>query len=191
MKRTRRVLVGALVISACVATAATGASANLALHLIYDRGFEQPKIDQPVETFDTGSYLDNEWIVDAGSVDLVQTGTLAAAKGAQSIDLDGSEPGSVTQYMNTGASDLTFTVKFMLAGNPTCGPAVKTVSVRWAGVEVGRFSFDTTGKTPTNMGWVAKKLTVHGTPANPGLSFVSLDPAGSTCGPMIDQVMVS
>jgi choice-of-anchor C domain-containing protein len=181
----RRVLAGALVIAAfgVVTTAA------LATNLAGNGGFEKPKLVSGFQTFSAGQTIGGTWHVDSGSADVVTTTTLAAAKGRQSLDLDGGSVGAVSEPIATTAGH-DYKLGFKLAGNPLCGVKVKTLSVRWNGSEIGHFTFDTTGKTPTNMGWVGKKAVAHATGSTSTLAFVSLDGAGSTCGPEIDAVKV-
>jgi choice-of-anchor C domain-containing protein len=181
----RRALAGALVIAAFgVAT-----TAALATNIAGNGSFESPKLVSGFQTFNAGQTIGGAWHVDSGSADVVVTSTLAAAKGRQSLDLDGGSVGAISQSIPTSAGH-DYKIGFKLAGNPLCGAHVKTVSVRWNGSEVAQFTFDTTGKTPTNMGYLGKKAVGHATGATSTLSFVSLDAPGSTCGPEIDAVKV-
>ncbi len=67
--------------------------------------------------------------------------------------------GSIEQTFLT-TPGATYNVAFDLAGNPGQGalPLVKTLRVSAAG-RFQDFTFDTTGKTPANMGWTTKHFT--------------------------------
>ena len=69
-------------------------------------------------------------------------------------------------------------IRFALAGNFEGSPAVKTVSIFWDGKEIGKETFDTTGRTSTAMGWVYKEYTVKATATATPLAFSSLTEDG-------------
>jgi choice-of-anchor C domain-containing protein len=169
VRRRRRAFACTLAIGALGITAAVAYAVNLTA----DGGFETPVVAGGFQTFGTGSTIGGAWHVDSGSADVVHT-SLAPFKGKQSLDLDGNSPGAISQDVPTAAGN-DYKIAFKLAGNLFCAPVVKTVSVRWNGVEVGRFTFDTTGKSATNMGYVGKKAIGHATGAHSTLQFASLD----------------
>jgi hypothetical protein len=82
-----------------------------------------------------------------------------------------------------------YRIHYSLAGNPEGGPAVKTGKVLVNGVPFQHFSFDTTGKTKAEMGYVRNSFVASIRGAAPTLTFVSTtSPAGH--GPVIDDVSV-
>ncbi len=83
-----------------------------------------------------------------------------------------------------------YTVTYALAGNPGALPVVKTGQVLIDGQDVQDFSFDTTGKTPTNMGYIHRQVTFVATNASTTLTFASTTP-NSARGPVIDDVTVT
>jgi choice-of-anchor C domain-containing protein len=184
-RRARR---GALAAALAAGALAVAASVAYAANLAGDGGFESPVVAGGFQTFPAGSTLGGAWHVDSGSADVVHT-SLAPFKGKQSLDLDGNAPGAISQVVSTSAGK-DYKIAFKLAGNPLCAPVVKTVSVRWNGSEVGQFTFDTTGKTAQNMGYVGKKAIGHATSSSSTLQFASLD-ASSSCGPELDAVKVT
>ncbi len=97
-----------------------------------------------------------------------------------------SGPGSISQTFTTIPGDL-YRVSFDLAGDPGGGLPVKTLRVSAAG-QSQDFTFDTTGKTTTNMGWVAQNWTFTATAATTTLVFQSLDNGAN--GPALDNVKV-
>jgi choice-of-anchor C domain-containing protein len=151
-------------------------------------GFESPVV--PAGTFvrlGVGQHL-GAWTVTAGDVDLSGTGFWQVAEGHQSLDLDGSATrGAVSQSFDT-VPLFAYQVTFALAGNPVAGPAVKTVRVLANGDAVADFSFDVTGKSMTNMGYLTKRATFLATGFTTNLTFAST--TGSGYGPVIDKVRV-
>ncbi len=105
------------------------------------------------------------WTV-GGEIDLVN-GQLpakdlwAAADGNNSVDMNGLSAGSIGQNIVL-SSGSTYTLTYMIAGNtnraePT--PAVKRMSVYIGDTLLIADSFDTTGKTESNMGWEQRTFT--------------------------------
>ncbi len=99
-----------------------------------------------------------------------------AAEGSLSADLNAFEAGFVSQEIPTtpGAS---YTVLFALAGNPGWPQNVKRMQVEAAGASQ-IYSFDTDGRSGTNMGWVEESFEFVATAATTTLTFRSLH-AGS------------
>ncbi|CAL9586271.1 choice-of-anchor C family protein [Streptomyces albus] len=128
------------------------------------------------------------WSVDSGSVDHIGKGFWQAADGDQSVDLNGGGPGKVSQTIRTTAGK-TYTVSYALAGNPEGNQGLRTGRVLVDGQNFQDFSFDTTGKTRANMGYVGRQVTFVATGATTTLSFASTSATGAY-GPVIDDVRV-
>jgi choice-of-anchor C domain-containing protein len=138
----------------------------------------------PGETSLTG------WTIETGSVDSVNA--FQAHDGVMSVDLDGYyQVGAISQNLSV-TPGTSYVLSFWMAGNPASNivgaPPIKTLEVFWGGVSQGTASFDVTGKTDNNMGWVQHQLTLVATGATMNLKFASLSAAGSAFGPMIDDV---
>jgi choice-of-anchor C domain-containing protein len=177
-------LVGALtVVGAFVTTPAEAASG------LSDGGFESPVV--PPHTFHT--YFAGEsvgpWTVTSGSVELNGAGFWQSADGDQSLDLDGADTGAISQTFATNLLT-TYRVSYSLAGNPDDIPAVKTGKVVVNGRVAQNFSFDTTGTSRTNMGYVTKAFTFLSAGTSAKLEFVSTTTPGGY-GPVIDKVSVA
>lgn len=128
------------------------------------------------------------WTVTQGSVDLIGAGFWEAADGDQSVDLDGAfTPGGVAQTFEV-IPLLKYRVTYLLAGNPDSGPMVKTGQVLANGNPIQNFSFDVTGKTRSDMGYVLKRTHFFATSPAATLEFRST--TGSGYGPVIDAVHV-
>lgn len=200
--RRRRLRAGAAVIAMfCgigVAVAApTPASAGTGTQFS-DGSFETPVVTP-------GTFVDvsqgqsiGPWTV-SGLVDLIGAGYWQAADGAQSVDLNGQntsipgESGAVSQTFTT-IPLFAYEVSFALAGNPlsqgdpVAGPLTKTGDVLINGQIVKNFSFNVTGKSPTNMGYVTEEFTFLATGTSTTLEFASTNPGEG--GPVIDNVRV-
>lgn len=196
---TRKTLLGAGIVAGTILT--TAAPALSAGNLVVDGGFESPGVTQDASAVANGYITIPPGTVGAwaatGEVDTV-TGSpdvpiahaywWQAAEGNQSLDLNGLAPGTISQSIPTtiGAS---YTLSFMMAGNPYggSGPAVKQVRVA-AGTTTVDLSFDVTGKTPADMGWRAESLTFTASSASTVISFTSL--SGGSGGVALDKIVV-
>jgi choice-of-anchor C domain-containing protein len=141
-------------------------------------GFQQ--LDAPDTSIDG-------WSVDAGSVDWIGT-YWPAPDGAMSIDMSGADAGTLSQTFDTTIGN-TYTVAFLLSGNPAGPPALKTLEVTATGGTVGMYSHDTTGTDLTTMVWLPQEYSFLATSATTTLSFVST--TAGAFGPAIDNVVVT
>ena len=153
--------------------------------------FENASVD-PGGSFVTladGSTQITGWTVISGDIDYIGL-YWAASNGTRSLDLVGDQNvGGVEQTFDT-VPGATYQVSFDLAGNPQGPPAVKPLQVS-AGAVVQNYTFDTTGKTLSDMGWVTHQLTFTASGPTTTLSFVS-DTTGLGCcyGAALDNVIV-
>lgn len=82
----------------------------------------------------------------------------------------------------------------MLAGNPlsqgdpSAGPLTKTGDVLINGQIVKSFSFNVSGKSPTDMGYVPEEFAFLATGTSTTIEFASTNPGEG--GPVIDDVRV-
>ncbi len=134
------------------------------------------------------------WRVAQGNVDLAGPNFWQAADGHQSLDLEGSEPGTIEQTLNTRIGGC-YTLTFALAGNPDGGPAVKRGFARVAQNTIGHptvqknFMFNSAGKSRSNMGYVQQKFRFRALAPTSTLTFSST--TGGGYGPVIDAVAVT
>ncbi|MFI5675756.1 choice-of-anchor C family protein [Streptomyces cellulosae] len=153
-----------------------------------DGGFEYPQLPPgSIQTYPAGQSF-GPWRVVSGSVDLIGRGYWQAAEGGQSLDLNGNDPGAVSQTFAT-TPGTAYTVSYSLAGNAIEMPAVKTGKVRIDGQDIQDFSYDTTGRSLQDMGWVTRQVTFVATGSSTTLSFAST--TASASGPVIDNITVS
>lgn len=159
--------------------------------LVRDGSFESSLSIARAYSYDTiDSGILGSWMVVDGSVDVVGPDGGTAADGNQFVDLNGNataSPGTIEQLVPT-APDRRYEVRFKMSGNPNGLPVVKAMEVAF-GDTVRQYTFDTTGRTNADLGWVE-----HSFVANPDcgsatvLSFRSLTPGER--GPNLDAVTV-
>ena len=153
-------------------------------------------------SFETGAYIDNGsgfqqldapntsidgWSVDSGSVDWIGT-YWTAPNGEMSIDLSGADAGSLSQTFDTTIGN-TYTVAFLLSGNPDGPPSPKTLEVSATGGTPGQYSHDTTGSDLATMVWTPETYTFLATSASTTVTFLST--TAGPYGPALDNVVVS
>ncbi|MEE1821816.1 choice-of-anchor C family protein [Streptomyces sp. BE20] len=191
IKRFRTTAVTAVAtaaVAALLAGSGTASGATRALSRFDDGSFETPKVAaNTFQTLSAGQTI-GPWQVTAGSVDLIGAGFWQAAEGDQSVDLNGSNAGTVSQTFTT-TPGTAYTVTYSIAGNPDGAPVLKTGQARVDGQEFQAFSFDVTGKTRAAMGYVTRQFTFVATNASTTLAFRSTT-AGSSAGPVVDNVQV-
>ena len=169
------------------------ARANLVSNGSFESGAIDPGIFTTLTAPDSSSITG--WSVTGGSVDYIGT-YWTAADGGRSLDMDGISQGTVAQQSLATVSGQTYLVSFNLAGNPDNGPTVKTIGVTIGGSAQQIFTFDTTGKSHSNMGWITESFlyTATGTSV---ITFESLTqgPVGNegfaAFGPTLDNVSVT
>ena len=179
-----------------IAAAAPAAQARTAppTPLLANGGFEAPAI--PMNSFiryGTGSTI-GPWRVAQGNVDLTGANFWQAADGRQSLDLEGSDSGTVEQRLATHVGGC-YTVTFALAGNPDGGPTVKRGFARVVQHAIGHptvqknFIFNTAGKSRGNMGYVPQRFRFRAFAPVSTLTLAST--TGGGYGPVIDAVNVT
>jgi choice-of-anchor C domain-containing protein len=162
--------------------------------LVANGGFETPAI--PANAFiryGSGSTI-GPWRVTAGNVDLTGANFWQAADGRQSLDLEGSDSGTIEQQLPTRIGGC-YTVNFALAGNPDGGPTVKRGYARVVQHTLGHptvqknFIFNTAGKSRGNMGYVPQRFRFRAFAPSATLTFAST--TGGGYGPVVDAVNVT
>jgi choice-of-anchor C domain-containing protein len=182
-----------------IAAAAPGAQARTTAPpapapMLANGGFEYPAI--PANAFiryGLGSTI-GPWRVSGGNVDLTGANFWQTADGRQSLDLEGSESGTVEQRLATRIGGC-YTVSFALAGNPDGGPTMKRGFARVIQHTLGHptvqknFVFNTAGKSRANMGYTPERFRFRSLSPSATLSFAST--TGGGYGPVIDAVNVA
>jgi choice-of-anchor C domain-containing protein len=172
-----------------VALFASAMTFHVQAALLTNPSFEQPVVNNPdFNYYYAGNSAITGWTIVGGSVDVLST-NWKAHEGNQSVDLSGVTPGGLYQDVST-TPGTTYRLGFWLAGNPefpgTTGPVVKTTKLNWAGSSVANLSFDTTGKSKTDLGWTHYSYDLTAAAATTRLEFDSTSSGSS--GALIDDL---
>jgi len=152
-----------------------------ATNLIQNGSFETATVNPGSSLqLDAVSTVITGWTVSQGTIDYIGT-AWQASEGARSLDLQGLASGGIQQTFNTTIGE-TYRVTFDLAGNP-----IKEMRVS-AGGSSADFSFDITGKSNSNMGWLSKSWDFTANSTTTTLEFTGL--GNSDAGAALDNVSV-
>jgi choice-of-anchor C domain-containing protein len=173
-------------------TAFVGLSASpawAATELVTNGGFE---LDVAAAPFVANTTTLNSWTIVAGDIDHIST-YWQPHSGAQSVDLYGCTSSVIRQQVSTVAGT-DYVMNYWVSGNPDV-QGVKSGSARVGSTAGGTdlasqsISFDTTGKSATNMGWRLDSLAFTATGATTWIEFA--DSSASQCfGVALDDVSV-
>jgi choice-of-anchor C domain-containing protein len=148
------------------------------------------------KTLQSGSTEITNFTVTCGSVDYIGT-YFQASNGTRSVDLNGNEPGCISQTFAT-IPGATYTVTFDLSGNPDTNsaanltsPSNKTLIVSADGSQTQTFSYDTAtaGNTRDVMKYATQTYTFTATDSSTTLTFMSTTPGAF--GPVLDNVSIT
>ena len=157
-------------------------------NLLVNGSFEQPGSNN-WSGLGRGSTYITGWVVTRDTVDYQST-VLPCSHEYFCLDLDGTPGfGAIAQTFAT-APGASYTVAFDLGGNPDGPPTVKQLRVSAAGQQAD-FSFDTSGRSRSNMGWTTKTWSFTASSTQTTLEFASLDTTGGLTGPLLDNVRVT
>lgn len=161
---------------------------NLLVNGSFEDGPEPDAAGPGFTPYEAGSTAIPGWSITRGSVDYIGP-YWQHADGRRSIDLNGNEPGAIAQTFRTRMG-ATYRVTFSLAGN-NCADSggLKTLVVRAAGREQD-FSFDATGRTYADMGWIVRSWEFTAEADETTLEFSSTTETPQACGPALDRVSV-
>jgi choice-of-anchor C domain-containing protein len=126
------------------------------------------------------------WTVGGGGVDWINT-YWTASDGVRSLDLSGNAAGSVEQTITGLTIGSTYQISFDMAGNNDGGDVIKDLIAATIGSV--NFSFDVTGTSNTNMGWVAKSFVFTAIATSQLLKFTSAE--ANAYGAALDNVSIS
>lgn len=174
---------------------APGPSPTGGVDLVVDGSFEPPRVTEPAyfQNVAVGGEV-GAWTVSSANVDVLGD-FWAAADGTVSLDLSGTQPGSVYQDLPT-VPGREYQVNFALAGNADGAPDLKQLRVSF-GSTVEEFAFSLGDRTEQDMRWVRRQLGEAATTASvrviavdqtTRLEFTSL--TEGFYGPAIDDVQV-
>jgi len=182
-----------LLLAGMVLLAFTAIGAASAANLVSNGGFESPALGISAQ-YQLGMTRGvPSWTIDAGNIDLMKRYWTPAAE-LQSIDLTGSQRGTISQILPTTKNG-PYVLSFKMSGNFACGAQTsRNVTVYWDGkpAPIGTYSFQKPGFwSRTNMGWTAKSVVLPApATASTKLTFVDTSSGTSTCGVALDDVIV-
>jgi len=172
-----------LAVSALIVTPVQ--AANLIQNGSFETATVNPNPGTSYITLGVGSTVITGWTVSQATIDYIGT-YWQASEGSRNLDLSGLNAGGIQQTFNTTVGE-TYRVTFDLAGNTDYSPTIKEMRVS-AGGNSADFSFDITGKSRSNMGWVSKSWGFTATGTTTTLSFLNL--VDTPYGPALDNVSV-
>ncbi len=155
-----------------------------ATDIVLNGDFEIPIVYGNYCCYSVGQIFGN-WTVESGTIDL--TRDYQNATGYQSVDLSGVSAGTIYQELPTNPGQ-SYILNFSMAGNPDGSPPIKQMEIGWGLTYSDTLSFDATGRSRSNMGWVSHQYTVVATDNVTRLRFKSL--TDSSFGPFLDAVSV-
>ena len=153
---------------------------------VVNGGFETPAVGNSWKfVTDLGC-----WKIGApGKAELDPMETWTPAEGRQSLDLNPDRQGEIYQDVYTQPGQ-DYTLSFAIAGNITRA-GVKSMEVFWGEQSLGKYSFDTTGKTKTNMGWENVEIAIPGALTHdPRTRLRFKSTTASSTGVVIDNVIL-
>jgi hypothetical protein len=201
--------------AACALMLTLFAAPAAASNILGNGGFEVPAVSAGnFADFITGStlgtcglampgsigYQVGCWRVFAGSVDVASAPYWSAFGGTQSLELNGTGPGSVLQLYGA-VPNTTYHLSFQLSGDPFIAGTVSLLAVQeqfdgggnyLTGSPIGSYSFDTTGHTKKSMGY---QLVKGAFTTGPDTDYVDVELQSTTqnnsalwWGPVVDNV---
>jgi choice-of-anchor C domain-containing protein len=164
------------------------ASIEKARNLIVNGSFEDGPLPggEGFAMYDKGSTAIKGWIVSQGNLDYIDAQYWPAAEGKRSLDMNGITAGGISQTFKSKKGQK-YRLTFAMAGNPGSDLTDKKLQVSAAGKKMD-FTFDATGKTRTDMGWVRKTWDFTAEADETTLEFLSL--MEGDAGPALDDVVV-
>lgn len=133
------------------------------------------------------------WTITSGTVDWINS-YWTASDGTKSLDLSGLSQGTIASASFSTIIGNFYNVYFDMAGNDDGPPKVKTLQATVDPLAaIHSFTFDTTGKSNTNMGWITQSFSFIATSTTTTLSFGDLSinvNGGEYYGAALDNVIV-
>jgi len=135
------------------------------------------------------------WKVGANSVDMMGHAYWkplppGSPGNAQSVDLSGGAPGSISQTVSTTAGS-SYLLKWYLSGNNGCGQSTKVMQVFWDRKLIASPSINTGGPAASKMVWSSESQVVVASSAQSVLEFADATPDKSPCGAVVADVSLT
>jgi Protein of unknown function (DUF642) len=157
-------------------------------NLIANGCFQDPVLTAGSITLGPGSTQIPGWAIGGGGVQASARDHWQPAGGCrQSVGLTGSGHGALSQTVSTTFGDR-YLLNWSVAGNYTCGPAVKRMGVFWEGKLVSAPTFNVTGDSQTWMGWTSQQVIVTAASTSSLVQFTDATAGNGACGATLDNV---
>lgn len=127
------------------------------------------------------------WMITSGDIDLVST-YWTASSGRRSIDLNGTQRGTIATTVYGTIVGRSYDVRFDMAANPEGPPSAKVLRVS-AGLDSATFSSNRGRGGQSAMNWATMLFTFTSTAVDQLLTFRAVN--GTASGAAIDNVRVS
>lgn len=160
--------------------------ANNARDIVLDGLFREGTNPGALTNYTTGQTFGN-WTVQSGDVDHIGTTWQSSPLGGRSVDLNGNNPGAISQTLSTTAGRQ-YQVLFNLSGNWGTGDTTKDLRISAGGTSQDYLITQPSGWSTTNMLFSGRSLTFTATGTSTTLAFQSLDSGAG--GPVIADVRV-
>ncbi len=156
-------------------------------NLVANSGFELPAIGTPWKFVD---HIDCWSIGQSDKAELDPPTIWQPFTGQQSLDLNPDQAGEIYQSLATTPGQA-YRLSFAMAGNIQGNPGIKTLDVFWGTHSLGSFSFDTTGKSASNMGWQVQTVTIGADLTdNTAMTLRFKSSTEGSIGPVLDAIQV-
>ena len=180
-------LLAAITLSCCLGETSTAATS-----LLVNGGFEAPILqDRFSVPFFAGSSNLTGWTILQGSVEQVRSDFFLPFEGSQSLDLDGTSPGSIEQHIAT-VIGRPYRVAFAYGNNARGGsmPAFASFTIRAGAVVLVSESLAHGNSTLNDMHYVQYSRVFMAASTGSVIRFTSTDTATSNGGIALDDVAV-
>jgi choice-of-anchor C domain-containing protein len=163
-------------------------SAYAATVAITNGDFESPiTSSSSFDTFEAGSSSLTGWTIGGAGVNLIR-GYWTSQHGAQSLDLNDDDIGSISQDLNDLTVGQQYTVTFYGAANPNAGPDEKQLQVSAAGI-TSAFSYFSAGHDNDHLGWAVTAFIFVARNTTETLTFAGL--TGGPAGVALDNISIA
>jgi choice-of-anchor C domain-containing protein len=170
---------------ACVACLVWLATSAAWAGIIFQDGFDHAgTVPYMATLYASQTFSVPPWTVTSGSIDWIGT-CWVPADGNGSVDMSALVAGQIKATLPTISGHL-YSLSFYLAGNPDGGAKTKVLQAQVGNLNQ-TFSFDITGKSVSQMGWVLETADFTAT-GNDTLAFTSWE--SDPFGPALDLVTV-
>ena len=182
-----------LIAASLVAAAGSANAANLIVNGGFNNGGTVAAPGGGFTTLGTGSTAMTGWTVTSGDIDWIQGYWQSADGDGYSVDLNGNNPGAISQTINTVAGQ-SYQITFDLSANPDSTVDMTRIAVVGANGTIGTATYTlTAANSKANMLWAPYTLDFTADSASTVISFTSGDNTGTDCcyGAALDNVAVA